>query len=122
MRQIDQPSGGDETKLDPRMRAGEPRGQCGIPLLAVHPVHMHPQQPGHRRVTAGLLVQRFGSKRGLMVRLAELSAGASAGFIEGLRERYDSPLAVLEAVMSTAERGLTSYTALTAALAPAARE
>jgi AcrR family transcriptional regulator len=48
-------------------------------------------------VTAGLLVQRFGSKRGLMVRLAELSAGASAGFIEGLRERYDSPLVVLRA-------------------------
>lgn len=48
-------------------------------------------------VTAGLLVQRFGSKRGLMVRLAELSAGASAGFIEGLRERYESPLAVLRA-------------------------
>lgn len=48
-------------------------------------------------VTAGLLVQRFGSKRGLMVRLAELSADASAGFIEGLRERYDSPLAVLRA-------------------------
>jgi len=48
-------------------------------------------------VTAGLLVQRFGSKRGLMVRLAELSAAASAGFIEGLRERYESPLAVLRA-------------------------
>jgi len=48
-------------------------------------------------VTAGLLVQRFGSKRGLLVRLAELSAGASAGFIEGLRGRYDSPLAVLRA-------------------------
>jgi AcrR family transcriptional regulator len=48
-------------------------------------------------VTAGLLVQRFGSKRGLMVRLAELSAGASVGFIEGLRERYESPLAVLRA-------------------------
>ena len=48
-------------------------------------------------VTAGLLVQRFGSKRGLMVRLAELSAEASAGFIEGLRERYESPLAVLRA-------------------------
>jgi AcrR family transcriptional regulator len=48
-------------------------------------------------VTAGLLVQRFGSKRGLLVRLAELSAGASAGFIEGLRDRYDSPLAVLRA-------------------------
>jgi len=42
-------------------------------------------------------VQRFGSKRGLMVRLAELSAGASVGFIEGLRERYESPLAVLRA-------------------------
>lgn len=48
-------------------------------------------------VTAGLLVQRFGSKRELMIRLAELSAGASAGFIAGLRERYDSPLAVLRA-------------------------
>jgi AcrR family transcriptional regulator len=48
-------------------------------------------------LTAGLLVQRFGSKRGLMIRLAELSAGASVGFIEGLRERYESPLAVLRA-------------------------
>ncbi len=48
-------------------------------------------------VTAGLLVQRFGSKRGLMVRLAEVSAAASAGFIETLRERYTSPLAALRA-------------------------
>lgn len=48
-------------------------------------------------VTAGLLVQRFGSKRGLMVRLAELSAEASVGFIEGLRERYESPLGALRA-------------------------
>jgi AcrR family transcriptional regulator len=48
-------------------------------------------------VTAGLLVQRFGSKRGLMVRLAELAAKESAGFIEGLRERYESPLAALRA-------------------------
>jgi len=48
-------------------------------------------------VTAGLLVQRFGSKRGLMVRLAELSAAGSAGFIDGLRQRYTSPLAVLRA-------------------------
>jgi len=48
-------------------------------------------------VTAGLLVQRFGSKRGLLVRLAELSAAASEGFIEGLRERYPSPLAALRA-------------------------
>jgi AcrR family transcriptional regulator len=48
-------------------------------------------------VTAGLLVQRFGSKRGLMLRLAELSAGASVGFIDGLREQYESPLAVVRA-------------------------
>jgi hypothetical protein len=32
-----------------------------------------------------------------MVRLAELAAAASVGFIEGLRDRYESPVAVLRA-------------------------
>lgn len=48
-------------------------------------------------VTAGALVQRFGSKRGLMVTMASLLAGGSPEFFRGMRERHRSPLAVIRA-------------------------
>jgi AcrR family transcriptional regulator len=48
-------------------------------------------------ITAGLLVQRFGSKRDLLLTLSEkFSAGASEMFAE-LRRGHRSPLAVLRA-------------------------
>jgi AcrR family transcriptional regulator len=50
------------------------------------------------RVVPATLIQRFGSKRGLLVALAERSAqGADAAF-KRLRERHSAPLSVLEAL------------------------
>jgi AcrR family transcriptional regulator len=48
-------------------------------------------------VTAGLLVQRFGSKRGMLIRLADGAAGSSKGFLAGIRASHSSPLAALRA-------------------------
>ena len=48
-------------------------------------------------VTPGLLVQRFGSKRGLLLTLAERHAASTVGFIDALREAHPSPLAALAA-------------------------
>ena len=48
-------------------------------------------------VTAGALVQRFGSKRGLLLSLAEQASAAPEGFLEALRRRQRSPLAALRA-------------------------
>lgn len=48
-------------------------------------------------LTAGALVQRFGSKRGLLLQLAEGAAASSGGFIDELRERHRSPIAALRA-------------------------
>jgi len=48
-------------------------------------------------VTAGALVQRFGSKRDLQVALAEGAARAAPSFIDQLRESHRSPLAALRA-------------------------
>jgi AcrR family transcriptional regulator len=46
-------------------------------------------------VTAGALVQRFGSKRALQLALAESAAQFAGAFIRGLREKHTSPLAAL---------------------------
>lgn len=46
-------------------------------------------------LTAGALVQRFGSKRELLLRLAAAAKEGNAAFIRGLREKHRSPLAVL---------------------------
>ncbi len=48
-------------------------------------------------LTAGALVQRFGSKRRLLLLLAEGAAASTGGFIEGLRARHRSPLSALRA-------------------------
>ena len=48
-------------------------------------------------VTAGALVQRFGSKRNLMVRMAGLFAGGIGEMFAGLRTAHRSPLAVIRA-------------------------
>ena len=52
---------------------------------------------GDAGLTAGALVQRFGSKRDLLLRLAEGAADGNALFIRGLRKKHRSPLAVLRA-------------------------
>jgi AcrR family transcriptional regulator len=43
-------------------------------------------------VTAGALVQRFGSKRGLQVALAEAAAASAGAMIQELRAKHDSPI------------------------------
>ena len=48
-------------------------------------------------LTAGALVQRFGSKRNLMVRMAGLLAGGIGELFAGLRAAHRSPLAVIRA-------------------------
>jgi len=48
-------------------------------------------------VTAGRLVQRYGSKRGLFVTMSERFAGSAALIFEGLRAAHRSPLATVRA-------------------------
>jgi AcrR family transcriptional regulator len=48
-------------------------------------------------VTASALVQRFGSRRGLLLLMSERLAQSSEGFITGLLEQHRSPLAALRA-------------------------
>lgn len=48
-------------------------------------------------VTAGALVQRFGSKRGLMLALMAEFSGSAPAFFAELRAAHPSPLAVLRA-------------------------
>jgi AcrR family transcriptional regulator len=48
-------------------------------------------------LTAGALVQRFGSKRGLQVALTERLAGATPEMFAALRAAHDSPLATVRA-------------------------
>jgi AcrR family transcriptional regulator len=49
-------------------------------------------------VVPATLVQRFGSKRGLLLALAKVSAAASAGEFAALRAAHPSPLAAVRAV------------------------
>lgn len=46
-------------------------------------------------LTAGALVQRFGSKRELLLRLSARAADGNAAYIRGLRAKHHSPLAAL---------------------------
>ena len=48
-------------------------------------------------VTAGLLVQRFGSKRDLLLQLSERFSGGTGELFAGLRRAHRSPLAALRA-------------------------
>ena len=48
-------------------------------------------------VTAGLLVQRFGGKRELLLALSARFSGGSGGIFAGLRRAHRSPLAALRA-------------------------
>ena len=51
-------------------------------------------------VSAGRLVQRFGSKRGLLLTLAERFAGSAGTVFAGLRSARQTPLAALRAYAS----------------------
>ena len=48
-------------------------------------------------VTPGLLVQRFGSKRGLLLAVSARFAGSAGSLFEGLRGAHGRPLATLRA-------------------------
>jgi len=48
-------------------------------------------------LTAGALVQRFGSKRGLLLALMREAAAGAGGMVTGLRAAHPSPLAALRA-------------------------
>ena len=52
---------------------------------------------GEAGVTAGALVQRFGSKRNLLLQLSAGAADGNAEFVRGLRKKQRSPIAVLRA-------------------------
>lgn len=52
---------------------------------------------GEAGVTAGLLVQRFGSKRALLVALSARFAGSASAIFAGLRAAHRSPLATVRA-------------------------
>jgi AcrR family transcriptional regulator len=51
-------------------------------------------------VTAGALVQRFGSKHALLVRLAESAAETAGALADAIRARHRSPLAALRDYVS----------------------
>ena len=48
-------------------------------------------------VTAAVLVQRYGSKRGLMLALSQRYAGEAGGMVASFAEQHRSPLAALRA-------------------------
>ena len=50
---------------------------------------------GEAGVTAGALVQRFGSKRELLLALSRLAAEGSGDYLAGLRRKHASPLAAV---------------------------
>jgi AcrR family transcriptional regulator len=52
---------------------------------------------GEAGVTPGLLVQRFGSKRGLLVALSARFGGGASEIFDGLRRAHPAPLATLRA-------------------------
>src|SRR6185503_7654270 len=52
---------------------------------------------GEAGVTAGALVQRFGSKRGLLLKLMEAWSGGGQGMLDQIRAAAASPLAAVRA-------------------------
>lgn len=74
---------------------------------------------GEAGVTAGALVQRFGSKRELLLQLSAGAADGNAEFIRGLRreQRSPSPIAVLRAYAECLANLAASPAALARSLA-----
>jgi len=52
---------------------------------------------GEAGVTAGALVQRFGSKRQLLLALTERASASPEGYLDALQQQHRSPLATLRA-------------------------
>jgi len=78
----------DDEVLEAAQRAMTRRGPHELTLADI---------AGEAGVTPGLLVQRFGSKRSLMVALSERFAGAAGEIFAALRAADDSPLATVRA-------------------------
>src|SRR5262249_27482230 len=68
-------------------------------------------------VTAAVLVQRFGSKRRLLLALARRAAGASGALVADLRRHHPSPLAALRAYAACMAQLAASPAALARSLA-----
>jgi AcrR family transcriptional regulator len=68
-------------------------------------------------VTAGALAQRFGSKRALLLALAEGAASSAGGMVRGLRAEHRSPLAALRAYAECLAGMASSPAALARSLA-----
>ncbi|MBC7788425.1 MAG: TetR family transcriptional regulator [Anaerolineae bacterium] len=68
-------------------------------------------------LTAGALVQRFGSKRALLLALAAGASDSTGDFIQQLRARYESPLAALREYAECMSHLAESPAALTRNLA-----
>ena len=68
-------------------------------------------------VTAGALAQRFGSKRALLLALAEGAAASSGELMRGLRAEHQSPLAAVRAYAECLAGLASSPTALARSLA-----
>jgi AcrR family transcriptional regulator len=68
-------------------------------------------------VTAAVLVQRFGSKRALLLTLAQKHAEGSSQFFHSLEERHKSPLAALRAYADCMASLATSPAAFARSLA-----
>ena len=63
-------------------------------------------------LTAGALVQRFGSKRGLLLALSDRYSGGAKEMFDQLRQAHRSPLAALRAYSDCISRLATSPAAL----------
>jgi AcrR family transcriptional regulator len=68
-------------------------------------------------VTAGALAQRFGSKRALLLALAEGAAASAGGLIREIRAAHRSPLAAVRAYAECLAQLASSRTALARSLA-----
>ncbi|HBY61577.1 MAG TPA: TetR family transcriptional regulator [Solibacterales bacterium] len=78
----------DDEVLDAAQRAMTRHGPHELTLADI---------AGEAGVTPGLLVQRFGSKRALLLTLAERFAGSAPALFAGLRAAHRKPLPTLRA-------------------------
>jgi AcrR family transcriptional regulator len=72
---------------------------------------------GEAGLTAGALVQRFGSKRGLLLSMAARFAESAGDLIEGLRAQHASPLAAVRAYAECMSQLASSQAAFARSLA-----
>ncbi|MEV0623418.1 helix-turn-helix domain-containing protein [Nonomuraea sp. NPDC050404] len=89
----------DEAILAATARAIERHGPQGLTLAAV---------AGQAGLSPATLVQRFGSKRGLLLAFARHSAETAGLPFERAREEYGSPLAALRAALVRLSEGVAT--------------